>query len=94
VGSTANVACIYSSLRNCYDSLGQYSKAIKLHELHLTIAEEVGDRAGPGSACGNLGVCYDHDSLGQYDKATKLHEQCQTIAEEVGNPMGAEKFVW
>jgi tetratricopeptide (TPR) repeat protein len=66
--------------------LGQYAKAIELHELHRSIAEEVGDRVGLGKACGNLGSCYG--SLGQYAKAIELHEQDRSFAEEVGDRAG------
>jgi hypothetical protein len=59
-------------------------KAIELHEQDRVIAEEVGNRAGQGRACINLGICYD--SLGQYEKATTLHEQSIMICEELGDP--------
>ena len=53
-----NLACaIYSNLGNCYDSMGQYGKAIALHQEDKKIAEEVGDRSGVGEACCNLGNC-------------------------------------
>jgi hypothetical protein len=43
----------------------------------------VGDRAGVGTACGNLGHCYC--SMGQYGLAIELHQECKKIAEEVGD---------
>jgi hypothetical protein len=47
-------------------SMGQYEKAIALHQEHKKIAEEVGDRSGVGGACANLGNCYF--SMRQYVK--------------------------
>ena len=38
--------------------LGDFKQAIEYHMLHLTIAKEVGDRAGEGGAYGNLGNAY------------------------------------
>ena len=46
---------IHSMLGNAYQSLGDFSRAIEHHTQHLAIAKEVGDRAGEGSAYGNLG---------------------------------------
>jgi tetratricopeptide (TPR) repeat protein len=45
-----NAAAIYNNLGNCFESLGQYAKAVELHEQHRAIAEEDGDRAGQGTA--------------------------------------------
>jgi tetratricopeptide (TPR) repeat protein len=70
------------NLGNCYDSMGQYRKAIELHQEDKKIAEEVGDRAGVGRACGNLGNCYDR--MAQYRKAIELNQEGKKIAEEVG----------
>ena len=43
------------NLGKAYDSLGDFNKAIEYHTLDLAIAKEVGDRAGEGTAYGNLG---------------------------------------
>ena len=40
------------------DSLGDFKQAIEYHMLDLTIAKEVGDRAGEGRAYCNLGNAY------------------------------------
>jgi tetratricopeptide (TPR) repeat protein len=77
---------IFGWLGVCYKRLGQYTKAIELHEQCLTVATELGDRAGQGGAWGNLGNCYK--SLGQYTKAIEHHEQHLAIAEEVGDRAG------
>jgi hypothetical protein len=37
--------------------VSDFSKAIEFHAQHLSIAKEVGDRAGKGMAYGNLGFC-------------------------------------
>ena len=85
-----DLACnIYNRLGCCYESMGQYGKAIELHEEHKKIAEEVGDRAGVGRACGNLGCCYQ--SMGEYARAIALHEESKKIAEEVGDRAGVGK---
>jgi len=49
----------------------------------------VGDRAGVGAACGNLGNCYFR--MRQYGKAIELHEEDKKIAEEVGDRAGVGK---
>jgi hypothetical protein len=46
----------------------------------------VGDQAGIGTACGNIGDCYFR--MEQYAKATELHEEQKKTAEEVGNRAG------
>ena len=66
-----------------YQSLGNISKALEHHNEHLTIAKEVGDRAGEGQAYGNLGIAYD--SQGDYAKAIEYHAQHLAIAKEVGD---------
>jgi tetratricopeptide (TPR) repeat protein len=60
-------------LGNAYYSLEDYSKAIEYHTQDLTIAKEVGDRAGEGRAYGNLGNAYK--SLGDLSKAIEHHTQ-------------------
>ena len=47
---------IYGSMGVAFDKLGQYRKAMELHEECKAIAEELGDRADVGGACNNLGV--------------------------------------
>ena len=45
-------------------SLGEFRKAIEYHKEHLKIVKEIGDRAGEGTAYGNLGNAYK--PLGNY----------------------------
>ena len=51
------------------------------HKEHLTIAKDVGDRAGEGMAYGNLGIAYQ--SRGDYAKAIEYH-----VAKEGGDRAG------
>lgn len=53
------------------------------------IAEEVGNRAGVGAACGDLGGCYR--IMGQYDTVIALHDQGQVVLNEIGNQVGVGK---
>ena len=48
-----------------------FTKAIESNDKKLQIAIEVGDRAGQGGACGNLGNVYD--SMGDFRKAIEYH---------------------
>ena len=52
----------------------------------MKIAVEIGDRAGEGRACGNLGSAYR--SLGDYRKAIDYHEKRLKIAIEIGDRRG------
>ena len=61
-----------------YQSLGNISKALEHHNEHLTIAKEVGDRAGEGQAYGNLGTC--HLYLNEYVKAVAYSEAQHALA--------------
>ena len=62
------------------------SDAINHQLRHLTIAREVGDRAGEGRAYCNLGIAYD--SLGNFKQAIDYHILDLTIAKEVGDRAG------
>ena len=66
--------------------LGDFKQAIEYHMLHLTIAKEVGDRAGEGRAYGNLGNAYQ--GLGDFKQAIEYHMLHLTIAKEVGDRAG------
>ena len=65
------------------DSLGDFKQAIKYHNQHLSIAKEIGDKAGEGGAYGNLGNAYR--SLGDFKQAIKYHNQRLSIAKEIGD---------
>jgi len=62
-------------------TIWQYDTAIELHEQSRAISEELGDRAGVGRACCNLGLCYE--SLRQFDTAIGLLEKAKTILQEM-----------
>jgi tetratricopeptide (TPR) repeat protein len=64
---------IYCTLGNAYQSQGGYAKAIEYHTQWLTIAKEVGDRAGEGGAYGGLGNAYQ--SQGDFAKAIEYLTQ-------------------
>ena len=59
---------------------------IEYHKQQLSIATEVGDRAGQGRAYGNLGNAYHR--LGQFQQAIEYHKQHMSIAIEVGDRAG------
>ena len=59
---------------------------INHHKQCLRIAKELGDRAGEGSAYGNLGNAYQ--SLGNLKQAIKYHNQDLSIAKELGDRAG------
>ncbi|MCG8406223.1 MAG: CHAT domain-containing protein, partial [Phycisphaerales bacterium] len=61
-------------------------KAIEYHKQHLSVAIEVGDRAGQGRGYGNLGIVYD--CLGQVQQAIEYQKQCLSIAIEVDDRAG------
>ena len=45
-------------LGNAYQSPGDFQRAIEYHEKDISIAKDVGDRAGEGRTCCNLGNAY------------------------------------
>ena len=49
-----------------------------MHEKHLAIALEVGDRAGEGMAYHNLGIVYE--AAGQPDKAQEMRQAASRLA--------------
>lgn len=58
-----------------------YYSALKLHQAHLTISRQQGDRAGIGRAFGNIGNAYS--AAGLYEEAIKYHKQELAISKEV-----------
>ena len=75
-----------SGLGIAYHSLGDYDQAIKYHQQRLTIAQQIGNRQGEGTALGNLGIAYYR--LGDYNQAIKYQQQHLTIAQQIGNRYG------
>ena len=87
IGDTyVNFKDFQQALGNAYYSLGDFRKAIEYHERHLKISTEVGDRAGEGTAYGNLGVAYC--SLGDFQKAIDYHQRNLKISKEVEDRAG------
>ena len=74
---------IYGTLGQCYETTRQYAKAIVLHEEGKKIADEVGDLAPLGTACGCLRIY--HLGMGQYGKAIAVLEEYKKSAEEMGD---------
>jgi len=88
-GSQREQVCYRNSLNRlglCYDSLGQYEKAIAYHQQCHDISEEIGFRQGVAISLCGLGNCYDN--LGQYEKAIALYQQYHDISEEIGDRQG------
>ena len=82
----SKAAWAYFTLGIAYQWLGKFSKALEHHTEHLTMAEEVGDRAGEGDAYGNLGNAYR--SQGDSAKAIEYKTQHLAIAKEVRDSAG------
>ena len=60
---------------------GDYAKAIEYHSEDLTMAKEVGGRAGEGRAYGNLGNAYESQgAIGRPTKATRSAWRLQRTA--------------
>ena len=73
--------------KNTFELVGTVLKqAIENHEKHLSIAKEVGDRAGEGEAFKNLGNAFH--ILGNFEQATEYYEKYLGIAKEVGDMAG------
>jgi tetratricopeptide (TPR) repeat protein len=73
---------VYASLGCAYQWQGDYAKAIEYHTQSLSIAKELGDRAG-SAECGayaNLGTAYD--SQGAFSKAigSQMNEYVKAVA--------------
>ena len=75
-----------TNLGNCYDSLGDYPRAIEHHEQSLAIDREIGNRRGEAISLIGLGNCYH--SLGDYPQAIGHLEQSLAIAHEIGDRGG------
>ena len=84
--NTAEKADAYYNLGSAYYLLEDFHRAIEYLKQYLSIAEEVGERAGAGYAYGNLGCIYG--SLGEPQTALEYHKKSLSIAKEVGNRAG------
>jgi tetratricopeptide (TPR) repeat protein len=67
----------------CYESLGQYEKAIILHHQAHDISEEIGDQQGVANSLGNLGNCYQE--LEEYEAAISYHEKSLETNDKIGD---------
>ncbi|MFM8300850.1 MAG: tetratricopeptide repeat protein, partial [Microcystis aeruginosa] len=88
-GSQREQVCYRNSLNRlglCYDSLGQYEKAIAYHQQCHDISKEIGYQQGVAISLCGLGNCYDN--LGQYEKAIAHYQQYHDISEEIGYRQG------
>ena len=85
--NTAEKADAYYNLGTAYYFLEDFHRAIEYLKQYLSIAEEVGDRAGAGCAYGNLGCVYR--SLGDSQTALEYQMKSLSIAKEVGDRAGA-----
>ena len=82
--NTAEKAEAYYKLGRAYLFHNDFHHAIGYLKQYLSIAEEVGNRAGSaGCAYGNLGCAYQ--SLGDSQRAIEYHNQHLRIAKELGN---------
>ena len=84
--NTEEKAEAYYNLGRAYFFLGDFHQAIEYLEQYLSIAEEVGDRAGAGRAYNKLGCAYG--SLGDSQREIEYHNQDLRIAKEVGDRAG------
>ena len=60
-----------------------FQRAIEYHEKHLSIAKDLGNRAGEGRAYCNLGNAYH--SLADFQRAIEYHEKHLNICKDVVN---------
>ena len=85
--NTEEKADAYYNLAIAYSFLNDFHQAIEYHKQYLSIAEEVGHRAGSaGWAYGRLGCAYN--SLGDSQRAIQYHNQHLRIAKEVSDRAG------
>jgi tetratricopeptide (TPR) repeat protein len=69
-----------------YDGLGELGRALDCYEQALSIAREVGDRAGEAATLNNLGAVYD--GLRDPGRALDCYEQALPITRGVGDRAG------
>ncbi len=77
----------YSEYGLCYQSKGDWDKALEYYQKSLAIRIEVGDRAGLGPTYNNIGGVYD--SKGDWDKALEYYHKSLAIGIEVGDLVGS-----
>ena len=84
--NTEEKAEAYYNLGIAYFLLKDLHRAIEYRKKYLSIAEEVGDRAGVGRAYNKLG--HASRSLGDYQRAIEYDNQDLRISKEVGDRAG------
>ena len=82
----SDYAALCNNLGSAYCALGQYYRAINLHQQCRDIQMEIGNRKGEAISLGNLGLV--HYCLGQYDQAIEFYEQCRDIQAGIGDKKG------
>jgi CHAT domain-containing protein len=78
-----SVALVLEGLGLAYQSVGDYQKALELHQQRLELAREMGDRSGEGNALANLGSSYR--ALGRYNDALAAQQESLVIWQELGD---------
>ena len=73
----------YLKLGEVRYSLGDVTGAMKYYMLHLSNAEEIGDRGGQGKAYCRLGECYRN--LHALEEAMECYKQHLRISQEIGD---------
>ena len=66
-----------------YWNKAEHGLAIEFNEALLKLSEEISDKIGMGTACGNLGILY-HD-LGDYSRAVPYYERSYAISQAIGD---------
>ena len=72
----------YGNLGLSHESLGEYTKAIRYQEQHLTIAAQMNDRVAKALAYSSLGRV--HHALNNHPQAVEYLRQGLQIAEQLG----------
>ncbi len=66
-----------------YWNKAEHALAIEFNQDLLALSEEISDKLGMGTACGNLGILY-HD-LGDYPRAVPYYERSYAISQAIGD---------
>jgi tetratricopeptide (TPR) repeat protein len=66
-----------------YWNKAEHALAIEFNQDLLALSEEISDKLGMGTACGNLGILY-HD-LGDYSRAVPYYERSYAISQAIGD---------
>ncbi|BCU11618.1 tetratricopeptide repeat protein [Microcystis aeruginosa] len=83
---TREFGIVLSLLGISYKNLGEYSKAITIHQQHYDFSKKNGHQDGTASSLGNLGLCYFLQ--GNYQQAIDCHQECLEIQENISDSQG------